>query len=241
VVYYGARQCPRDSVVRALIDRLSRPLRKHHIADFFEYHNLYTAYVIAAQALGLAFRGVISPAVNDWVPQGDIVTFSDKVRSDYHRRVSYLPPVIVRLLLNYGEHRAYARRHFPEHLELQRNDSIFVLWGAGKQEFRPFHPSDFDAYSGNYGLPVRSLRHYMRTRLVRDIVDPAHRAKRLDRDLTVEVVDAWMGHWHLGLSPRESGSTFNPQLLQRLANGPVANILRKLQVKAYTSRYVDYG
>lgn len=76
----------------------------------------------------------------------------------------------------------------------------------------------------------------MRTELVCNIISASD-----SRGPSVELVDAWMGHWHLGLSPRESGSTFDPRLLKRLANGPVARILRELGVVAYSSRYVDNG
>lgn len=234
--YYGSRQCPRGDAVRRLIRHLGFPLQKHDVAEPLEYHNRYTAYVVAAQALGLAFRGVVSPAVSDWIPREGLVTFTDKARADYHRRVSYVPPVISRLLLNYADHRRYMARSHAAQPDAWTDTAVFVLWDATTGEFRPFRPVDFDAFSGDYGLPLRSLRHFMRTELVRNIISASGR-----RGPAVEIVDAWMGHWHIGLSPREAGSTFNPKLLKRLANGPVAKILRELGVVAYSSRYVDNG
>lgn len=234
--YYGSRQCPRGDAVTRLIRHLGLPLQKHDVAEPLEYHNRYTAYVVAAQALGLGFRGVISPAVSDWIPRQGLVTFTDKARADYHRRVSYVPPVISRLLLNYADHRRYMARRYAAHPDAWAGSAVFVLWDATEGEFHPFRPTDFDAFSGVYGLPLRSLRHFMRTELVRNIVSaPAGRGP------AVELVDAWMGHWHIGLSPREAGSTFNPMLLKRLAYGPVARLLRGLGVVAYSSRYVDNG
>jgi hypothetical protein len=234
--YYGSRQCPRGDAVRTLIQHLGIPLQKHDVADPREYHNRYTAYLVAAQALGLGFRGVVSPAVSDWIPREGLVTFTDKARADYHRRVSYLPAVIARLLLNYADHRRYMACSYTAQPDAWADSSVFVLWDATKGEFRPFRPLDVDAFSGDYGLPLRSLRHFMRTELVCNIISASD-----SRGPSVELVDAWMGHWHLGLSPRESGSTFDPRLLKRLANGPVARILRELGVVAYSSRYVDNG
>lgn len=234
--YYGSRQCPRGDAVRRLIRHLGFPLQKHDVADPLEYHNRYTAYVVAAQSLGLAFRGVVSPAVSDWIPREGLVTFTDKARADYHRRVSYVPPVLSRLLLNYADHRRYMARSYAAQPDAWTDAAVFVVWDATTGEFRPFRPIDFDAFSGDYGLPLRSLRHFMRTTLVCNIISASG-----SHGPAVEIVDAWMGHWHIGLSPREAGSTFNPKLLKRLANGPVARILRKLGVVAYSSRYVDNG
>lgn len=234
--YYGSRQCPRGEAVTKLIQHLGSPLQKHGVTAPLEYHNRYTAYVVAAQALGLGFRGVVSPAVSDWIPRDGLVTFTDKARADYHRRVSYVPPVIGRLLLNYADHRRYMAHSYAEQPDAWSDSAIFVLWDATKGEFRPFRPMDFDAFSGDYGLPLRSLRHFMRTALVCNIISASS-----SRGTQVELVDAWMGHWHIGLSPRESGSTFNPKLLKRLANGHVARLLRELGIVAYSSRYVDNG
>lgn len=233
--HHGARQCPRPDAVSALLERLKSPLRKHHIFEPLAYHNAYTIYVIALQTLALAYRGVISPAVTDWDVATDLVTWTDKARSDYHRRVSNLPPVSVRLSKNYSDHRRYMLRHYKEYASVDERGVVFALWHRDRGRFREFHPSDFDAYSGEYRLPLRSLRRFMRTALVtRIIAGEIH-------GLPVEVVDGWMGHWREGLSPREVLSTFPPGIIRELVEGPVSQILVILGCIAYTSRYIDYG
>ncbi len=232
--YVGSRQCPTDSAVKTLFAYLGAPLQKHDIAAFLEYHNQYTCYVVAAQTLGLGYRGRVSPAVDDRVVRTRLVTFTDKARSDYHRRVSYLPKVIRRLLDCYAEHRKVLRRRLGDGADIQPDGAVFAWWDEDRGKFRPFRPGDFEACSGAYGLPLRSLRHYMRTRLATGII-----AGQIE-DVSMETVDAWMGHWHVGLSPREAGSTFDPRLLLRLVDGPVAAVLADVGIVAFSSRYVDH-
>jgi len=167
--------------------------------------------------------------VSNWDDISDLVIFTDKAHTDYHRRASFLPTVSETLLINYGNHRRAMAAMWPEYRRLSEKKVLVALWDASRGRFRPYRPIDFELHTPDYGQPLRSLRRFMRNTLVT--------TERAD----VESVDAWMGHWHLGLSPYEAMSTFPPRLLQELVDKSVTKILRDLGCHAYFSRFVDDG
>jgi len=228
-LYFGARQTPTIETVQGLIRDLARPLIPSNITDRMAYHNAYTLYTVTVVTLSLAYRASTSPMVSNWDDISDLVIFTDKAHTDYHRRASFLPTVSETLLINYGNHRRAMAAMWPEYRRLSEKKVLVALWDASRGRFRPYRPIDFELHTPDYGLPLRSLRRFMRNTLVT--------TERAD----VESVDAWMGHWHLGLSPYEAMSTFPPRLLQELVDKSVTKILRDLGCHAYFSRFVDDG
>lgn len=227
--YYGARKFPRPEAIRQLFEALRTPLLPSKLGDAMAYHNDYTVYTVAVLTLSLAYRAVISPSFLGWDTQANLVTFQDKARTPYHRRYSFLPPVAETHLLHYADHRQAMIANSKEFAKIDDDGTIFALWQPEKSQFDEFRPKHFDDYSGDFGMPLYSLRRYMRTALI------------CDHGAHAETLDAWFGHWHLGLSPHESMSTFSPKAIQDLADGPVTRILKDLGCQAFMSRLVDDG
>lgn len=237
---YGARRVPEVGAVRQLVEWLRERVRRSAGA---ERHNLYTAYTWVGLVLGTAMRPVTTIVLHDPVSgmgRFPVMTFVDKARSDYHRRITALPAALAEHLDRYA--------HYLRALDLEMRGTG-AAGGAhalpfrycdedsaggdspkgGKQEkdrqadrrWRAFRPSDFQHLCGAvFGLELYALRRFVRTELAQD------------EGLTAEDVDAWMGHWFDGLSPVDRLSTYPMGRLQEIAGGAAARLLAKTSFKA---------
>ncbi len=216
----GAREMPTTASVAAMWGALKSDMRPG--PDYIRSGNAYVAYTIAAITAGVGYRPVVSPEFLDWVLSPDFVNFWDKARSDYHRRFSVLPPSVMRHLVHYSRY----RRHIGGILQVQgkKNPAALFLYLDLDGRAQPFRPIHFEQISATFGLPLYALRRYMRARLVAG----GH---------SLEDINAWMGHWHEGLSPFDQLSAYQPKRLQTLALH-VDEVLTELgfEARAYARR-----
>lgn len=214
---YGARRVPRVDAVEALIRFLAAAMQR---GTFAERHNAYTAYTLVGMVLGLGMRPVVEPHINnigDASGDGDFLSFVDKARSDYDRRVNAIPPTLKRHL---GSYTAYRHRLFLREARPTR-DANFLYVDPATDAPERFRPSHFVAIVGGvFPLEFYALRRFMRTELAQ--TDGVH----------AEDVDAYMGHWPSGVSPHDRRSTYPMRRLADLANKPIEALLQRLGYRA---------
>jgi hypothetical protein len=211
---YGARRVPTPGAVKVLL----KTLRDRILAgDGMNRHNDYTAYTWAGMVLGTGMRPVTDPHILNLAGNvGDqlVITYVDKARTDYHRRINVLPPRLAEHLQRYAHHlrtldlldRADAGSPRPC-FRFQQPDG----------SWRPFKPSDFAACCVDFfDLELYSLRRFFRSELI------------ADANLTGEDVDAVMGHWFDGVSPHDRLSTYPMMRLHAVARGAISQLLHRV-------------
>jgi len=211
---YGARRVPKFEAVRDLLSGLRAEIRA---AEPPSQHNLYTAYTLCGMVLGLGMRPVREPYLLDFGEHGLaalFLSYLDKARSDYHRRVNAVPLLLATHLERYGDHLRSMDRFVPPGGEALPKFRYFPGQGQDAIAFRPSH---FKELVGSmFGLELYSLRRFVRTHL---LSIPG---------VEGEDVDAFMGHWHERVSPHDPMSTYPMRRLQQLADGPVNEMLKSL-------------
>lgn len=207
---YGARRVPLPDAVATLLSDLRDRVIHGHGAD---RHNDFTAYTWAGLVLGTGMRPVTDPHILNLagnVGDQSVVTYVDKARTDYHRRINVLPKPLAEHLLRYAHHLRTLDRHNLSNtaqspsFRFQENDG----------SWRAFRPSDFGARcEAFFDLELYSLRRFVRSELI------------ADRGVTGEDVDAQMGHWFDALSPHDRLSTYPMLRLHGVASGAVTRLL----------------
>lgn len=220
---FGARRVPELAAVRKLISTLSKSLPDETMA---ERHNRYTCYTLAGLVLGIGLRAITDPHILNITNDDPLVTFIDKARSDYHRRVNALPAVLMTQLDYYSDYlRALQLQH--RQIEPDIGKHAFLYMDADSGRYEAFSPSRFEGITGSYfGLELYSLRRFARTDLIQNLY-AKFGAKGKDV-LLAEDVDVYMGHWFDRVSPHDPLSTYPMQRLRMLADGAVSAMLRKL-------------
>ncbi|MBU6249431.1 MAG: hypothetical protein KGN77_16980, partial [Xanthomonadaceae bacterium] len=205
---YGALRVPTVESVARKLEHLRDRVRH---GSYRERHNAFTAYTLASLVLGTAMRPVVSldldlPAQVRGLPA--MLSFVDKARTDYHRRVVAIPRTLeahLRSYLRYLLARGLTRENasFP---------LIYIDPETGDPErFRPSHAVGLTTPA--FELEIYALRRFVRTHL-REV----HRVAGED-------LDAWMGHWLHRVSPHDFLSTYPMRRLCDLAEGPVEQML----------------
>ncbi|AND70632.1 hypothetical protein ATSB10_31780 [Dyella thiooxydans] len=205
---YGALRVPTvESVARKLEHLRDRVRHGSHR----ERHNAFTAYTLASLVLGTAMRPVVSldldlPAKVRGLPA--MLSFVDKARTDYHRRVVAIPRTLEAHLRSYL--RYLLARGLP-----RENASFPLIYidpvTGAPERFRPSHAVGLTTPA--FELEVYALRRFVRTHL------------REVHDVAGEDLDAWMGHWLHRVSPHDFLSTYPMRRLCGLAEGPVEQML----------------
>lgn len=189
---YGARRVPTRSAVNLLFDELWRRIQTRSGA---EQRNLYTAYSVAAWILGIGMRPVTDPHFLEYADLRGrlLVSFIDKAKTDYHRRVNGMPPPLEIHARRYEHFRDALNREEPppsiHRLIFRYQDPDTLKWSA----FRPIHFKKL--VESFFPFEPYALRRYARTQLVAQGVE-------------LEDVDAFMGHWWDGVSPFDPRSTY---------------------------------
>lgn len=220
---YGARRVPRLEAVKTLIQRLQSRIRSSEGA---ERHNYYTAYTWAGLVLGIALRPVTIPylyPIAEGLDTGWIITFIDKARTDYHRRVNVIPVLLAAHLDRYARY----IRDLERASDRMKPLPVLALRYQSPEmgRFRAFQPGDFEQVcKPEFDLELYSLRRFVRTQLARD------------SGLNAEDVDVWMGHWFDGLSPHDPLSTYPMVRLQGVASGAATRLLESV---AFTPMWID--
>lgn len=217
----GARRVPTFAAVRRLIGKLRHAMKLARSSnELANAHNLFTAYVIVGLALGIGLRAITDPHLIDIHARIPLITFLDKARSDYHRRVSALPPLLLDQLILYAEYirhlktmRGLKEKSFPH---------AFAFMNPETGETEAFRPLHFQTLVRPYfELELYSLRRFARSTLIED------------RTVAAEDLDAWMGHWFDRVSPHDQLSTYPMQRLNSFAAGPVQRLLTSLDYQAF--------
>lgn len=220
---YGARRVPRLEAVKALMQRLQSRIRS---SDGAERHNCYTAYTWAALVLGIALRPVTIPylyPIAEGLDTGWIITFIDKARTDYHRRVNVIPPLLAAHLDRYTRYIRGLERVSGRMKPLPVLALRYQSPETGR--FRTFQPGDFEQVcKPEFDLELYSLRRFVRTQLARD------------SGLNAEDVDVWMGHWFDGLSPHDRLSTYPMMRMQGVASGAATRLMESV---SFTPMWID--
>jgi hypothetical protein len=205
---YGARRVPTVRAVIALLKHLRGLVME---GTDVQRHNAYTAYTLAGLVLGTAMRPVVSPLIDlpaqiRGLPA--MLSYVDKARTDYHRRIVAVPRALeshLRVYLRYLLAHGLTREDAPLPL-------IYIDPDTGLDEpFRPSHALGLTTPA--FGLEVYALRRFVRTHL------------REVHDVASEDLDAWMGHWLHRVSPHDMLSTYPMRRLGDLAEGPVERML----------------
>jgi len=186
-----------------------------------EFHNVYTSYTVLLTGFCTGYRAVHDPLLlNAEIDRASgFAVISDKDGNDfYNSRIVWLPPVCLLQLKRYSE--------YLEHLGPElfwRNQQLFF---SSREEEIPGRRSE-RAYPGlfyidqnidrvdvrprnlekylmeiDFPFPVNSNRHYLRTNL-------------LIKKCPLEVVNAFMGHWEMGLEPWGMFSGLSPDTYRR--------------------------
>jgi hypothetical protein len=204
--WIATRPCP---TVKAVIDavqllsrRLGDLLPYSSLQDYIEYHNLYTLHTLWYCSFATSIRPISSPLFFPHEiqcdPDGDgdgIAWINDKnVGKGYTARLAWVPAGVVEQI-NY-----YAR-----HLSAVRAEILF-RHGDGARKYGVMLAKSCFFLDASM-RPVEVRERSLETHMHRFLQYPAniHRrfvsAELLDRGVSPEAVDWWMGHWHLGEEP----------------------------------------
>lgn len=212
---YGAKRVPEAGAVRALVMMLAQRTRDATLSAPVR-HNYYTAYTLVGMVLGLGLRPVVEPLLTGIGGNADarlLVSFVDKARSDYDRRINPLPAALAQHLRRYTAYRNLLAATLPSDLARAK----FVYLDPASGAAGTFHPGDFERFvAGAFQLELYSLRRFARTELASNYY------------VAAEDLDAYMGHWLFGVSPLDPLSTYPMQRLYDLAAGPLTRLLDDL-------------
>lgn len=220
--HVGSQLVPAGQViirlVRELRDRMSsaRSRAEDNERELKRLHNILTVYTIMLVGFATGYRAVTDPLLQkaEIDRETGFAVISDKDGDDlYNSRIVWLPPVCVEQLAYYQEHLTVLqyylfnlnqdlfftvrRKVVSGRRPIRESPSLMYLKGDNTN--LPLQPRFLASLVGriNYRLPVNSNRHFLRTNLIA-------------RGCSIEVVNAFMGHWERGLEPWGSHSGLSP-------------------------------
>lgn len=202
--HVGSRLCPTlDTVKRAIVE-LKRAIQiSAKSDDIIDHHNLYTLFTVWHFAFATACRAIETPYLP--LSEIDMITgvslLSDKDDgSGYKSRLIWIPPTIIAQMQLYEMHQCELFSQFSD-LAAKDNPSAFFLEHGRGDRLQPamVRPKSMQPVMEKFlSYPANFHRRFMRTEL-------------LARGCASEVVDAWMGHWHMGEEPWALHSSFSFQ------------------------------
>jgi len=210
-------------IVKEMRNKLSELRRVIAVSPekLIDFHNEYTSYTVLLTGFCTGYRAVHDPLLlgSEIDRTSGFAVISDKDGSDfYHSRIVWLPSVCLDQLDRYSEHLEHMSREL-----FWRNQQLFFSSRGeeiiGRRSERAYpglfyldqingqadvRPGNLKEYLKkiNFTLPVNSNRHYLRTNL-------------LEKKCSLEVVNAFMGHWEMGLEPWGMFSGFSPDTYKR--------------------------
>lgn len=204
-LHIGSEIVPTSNYVGELVTHLINSITqaKQHwcgTQSLIEFHNQYTAYVIAMLMFSTGYRSIRDPVPREAhinLRRG-VIVIADKINDSHsHARMLPIPPLMIEQYQRYLSHR--------RHLLSQLNTFIQEDWGtpfwfmdslAKPIQVTPRRLQDRFNWPGN--PPLNANRHYLRTYLC-------------ENGVPGEYVDAFMGHWDIGQTPWDRYSTFCPR------------------------------
>ena len=204
--YVGSRLCPTFDAVKKAVDKLHNEMqiarRKH---DEIRFHNLYTLYTVWQFSFSTACRAIQTPYLHtsEIDKVSGIGTLSDKDNSaGYKTRLIWLSKDIFNAMVQYEQYRFTSSA--PKNKELEAYP-VFFLKKLNESDERKAEVIKVVNVQPKTLLPVMQEflnypanfhRRFMRSELIA-------------RSCPMEIVDAWMGHWHTGEEPWATYSSFN--------------------------------
>jgi len=202
--YVGSRLCPTLDSVRTGIERIQAEIQIcADKDDHIGVHNYYTLLTLWHFTFATACRAIETPYMSlseiD-IPSG-ITLLSDKDDgTKYKARLVWLPPHVLSRMESYQKYQADLFSKNPN-LVTSETPSIFFLEKGRNGKFKTvdIRPRTLEPMMAPYiPYPANFHRRFMRTEL-------------LARGCSIEVVDAYMGHWSLGEEPWATFSSFTFQ------------------------------
>ena len=207
----GAKRVPTIAAVKGLLAGLQGLMADGTAA---QRHNAYTAYTLVGLVLSIGMRPVVEPILQniaDLEGHPLLITYLDKARTDYHRRINAIPPSMEAHLVRYADYIAALRR---KPLLRGRAPMVFVHIEPETGEPARFQPRHFrELVESFFPLELYAMRRMARTCL------------RVVHKVDGEDIDAFMGHWLHQMSPHDRLSTYPMRRLHALADGPVEAML----------------
>lgn len=237
--HFGNPTHPRPWAVQGLIEYFQDHLTEiDPVTDLAAYNDSYVLYTVVLATLAQAWRPTVSPAYHAADAVTQATTWTDKARTEAHRRGAFLPPMLHTHLTYYVGHLRAMAAYCEDCRRLQADGHRFILLGDPASsnasghvaQARAFRPKNFrQATADVFGLPLYSLRRYTRMALLRDY------------GVSGETVDALMGHGRVGLMPFETLATYPASALQQMAETEMQQLLSSLGARPIRSRLVTYA
>jgi hypothetical protein len=241
--WIATRPCPTkkamENAVHSLEDRLGKLRPYYSLQEYIEYHNLYTLRTLWHCSFATSIRPIRSPLFFPHEIECDrdgdgIALINDKnVGKGYTARLAWIPADVAKQIEYYANHLSAVRGEILfrygnasiKHRELLDGRCFFLDCEMLPVEVRA--KSLGDLMHDFLRFPVNIHRRFVSAEL-------------LDRGVASEVVDWWMGHWHLGEEPwgRYSGLSFAEYRAQLQ---PLADLLRELGFRAKRSAVDPQG
>jgi len=249
--YVGSTLVPaRDTIVNLVAELRHRlDVARCEAAESEEklirLHNVLTVYTIMLVASATGYREVSDPLFQraEIDRATGFAVISDKDGDDlYNARIVWLPPVCIDQLDHYQKHLSLLetrlftmnqdlfflvrRKAVGGRRPLRENPSFMYL--DKNQNGLPLQPRILKSLVGkiNYHLKVSAGRHFLRTNL-------------LDQGCSVEVVNAFLGHWERGLEPWGGHSGLSPLDYRNELNRHLVPLLEDLGWKAESGLLED--
>lgn len=202
--YVGSRLCPKFDTVRTGIASIQNEIQiRADIDDSVGAHNYYTLLTLWHFAFSTAYRAIETPYIpisEIDIPSG-ITLISDKDDgTKYKARLGWLPPHVLSRMQSYQEYQAELFSRNPD-LKTAESPSIFFLDNGRNGNFKTtiVRPKSLEPLMAPFiPYPANFHRRFMRTEL-------------LARGCSIEVIDAYMGHWSIGEEPWSTYSSFTFQ------------------------------
>lgn len=218
--YLGSRLCPTRDAVKNAVTNLHLAIAKaKKNNDLVQYHNCYTLLILWQFSFMTACRAIQTPYLS--LSELDIETgigmIADKDDSfGYKSRLIWLPPAIVNAMQKYDQHRLSILQNFPD-AKKEDLPVFFIKQGRkNKMKVVTVRPKTLLQVMDQFlPYPPNFHRRFISSEL-------------LERGCAIEVVDAWMGHWHAGEEPWSMHSSFNFLSYREALHTYLVPILREL-------------
>jgi len=214
--YVGSSFLVKDDALSRWVTKLKTILesKPSGCQEIIQYHNVYARYTLMMLGHAMVSRGNHDPSPLYIDLKIGYAIVDDKMRRDgYNRRVNFLPDFVVEHL-----------RFYAEHVKL-----IYAILNYGNVELGPLanlfftinHQNRRELFSPRAMIDAvptfpgkrNSLRHHMRSKLVQMGVGG-------------DLIDAHMGHWHIGMEPFSFYSAMSPIMLKTELLPAVSKVMK---------------
>lgn len=230
--HVGSRLCPTLDTVKHAIAKLKQAIQiSAKSDDIIDHHNLYTLFTIWHFTFSTACRAIETPYLP--LPEIDIATgvglLSDKDDgTGYKSRLIWIPPTALAQMQLYEMYQCDLISQFPD-LAVKGNPSVFFLEHGRGDRLQPamVRPKSMQPVMEKFlSYPANFHRRFMRTEL-------------LARGCASEVVDALMGHWHMGEEPWALHSSFSFQAHRNELEKHLAPLLDEIGLNGHVESLVS--